>query len=346
MSRLSAFLFKGIREASPDRAAEGRSLAGLFFLLTASAYIFKAVKISLFLRSQPLSRLPFAYLITAVVMGVVVTLNTRLLRTMKRRPYILGSLAFFAASLVLFRLTIMSHAFGLLILYWLWSDIFLAMTVTQFWILVGDIFPPREAKRMVSSLVKAGLLGGSLRLAAVFAPGLAAGDGEPPPRRLGAPAGGDRPGRDGLAEDAARHTAGGTGASGAARLSTDTVGFFAGLKALLGNRYLALLSGAMLAAVTAATLLDFQFTSVLKIHIAGADERTAFLGMFFTGLLVVSFLLQSVLMHRVLRTFGLKAAILVTPTALLLGVVAVVAWSRVSWAPWPGRSSSRAPTRA
>lgn len=333
MSRLSGFLFKGIREASPERAAVGRSLAGLFFLLTAAAYIFKAVKISLFLNTQPLSRLPFAYLITAVVMGGVVTLNTRLLRTMKRRPYVLGSLVFFSASLILFRLTIAGQAFGLLILYWLWADIFLAMTVAQFWILVGDIFPPREAKRMVSSLVKAGLLGG------IFGSFLAS--------RLASPLGTENLllvglalllAALGLAETALRRMplASGTAQGAASSSSSGTAGFLGGIKAILGNRYLALISGAMLAAVTAATLLDFQFSSVLKLNIVGKDALTSFQGTFSIVLLVVSFVLQSVLMHRVLRTFGLKSAILVTPTVLLLGLVAVLlvpgVLSALAWA--------------
>ena len=34
------------------------------------------------------------------------------------------------------------------------------MSVTQFWILANDVFPPRRIKALVGSFVKAGLLGG------------------------------------------------------------------------------------------------------------------------------------------------------------------------------------------
>jgi ATP:ADP antiporter, AAA family len=327
MSRPADWPFKDIREAAPDRAAEGRRLAGLFFLLTASAYIFKAVKISLFLEWMQSSRLPLAYLITAVVMGLVVTLNTRLLRTMNRRSYVLGSLAFFAVTLVLFRLTLPGHGRGLIILYWLWSDVFLAMTVTQFWIVVGDVFTPREAKRMVSPLVKFGLLGGIFGslLVTLLA------------KRLGS---------ENMLLIGLAFLLGAIGLAGAvlskprAPASVPSappatpLGFGSGLKALLSDRYLKLLGGAMLTAMTVSTLLDFQFNRVLEWRIAGADERTAFMGAFSTALLVVSFLLQSALTQRVLRYFGLGTTVLVTPVVLLLGVAAVAVVPAALALPW------------
>jgi ATP:ADP antiporter, AAA family len=347
MSRLSKILFRDIHEGAPDRVAEGRSLSGLFFCLTASAYIFKAVKISLFLKWLQASRLPFAYLITAVVMGLVVTLNTRLLRTMNRRPYVLGSLIFFTATLVLFRLALPGHGRWLIILYWLWSDIFLAMSVTQFWIVVGDVFPPREAKRMVSPLVKAGLLGGifgsflASRLAAplgsedLLLVGLAflvaaiflAGAVLRRPSKAAVPQAPPASGEP--AAPAAAPCAPAAPAPAAGR-----VGYRKSFKALLENRYLLLISGAALAAVTVSTLLDFQFSRVLEWKITGADERTAFLGTFFTALLIVSLVLQSTLTHRVLRAFGLRTAVMVTPAVLLLGVVAVAVVPAALALPW------------
>jgi len=337
MSRWSGRLFKELREGASDRAAQALNLAGVFFLLTASAYIFKTVKISLFLKWLQASRLPFAYLITAVVMGFVVTLNAHLLRTMKRRPYILGSLAFFAGTLVLFRLLIPGHGKWLLILYWLWSDVFLAMCVTQFWIVVSDIFPSRQAKRLINPMVKAGLLGGvfgsflASRLAGTlgtenllvlgFVFIVAAMVLADPVLRLPP-----------LLSPAEVHPERGATAAG---LRTERVGYRKSFRALVRNRYLLLLSGAMLTAVTVSTLLDFQFNSVLEWKIVSADARTAFLGTFFTVLLIVSFLLQSVLMHRVLRVFGLRAAIQVTPVVLLIGVAAsavIPGAAALSWA--------------
>ncbi len=324
--RPSDLLFKDVREAAPDRQSEASRLAGLFFLLTASAYVFKAVKISLFLQWMQASRLPLAYLITAVVMGFVVTLNTRLLGRMKRRPYVLGSLAFFAISLALIRLALPGHARWLIIVYWLWSDVFLAMTVTQFWIVVGDAFLPRQAKRMVSPLVKFGLLGGIFGslLVSLLAKGLGSENMLLVGLAflLGAIA------LAGAVLSKPRATA---AAAGQAVLGPS---FGKGLKTLLSDRYLRLLGGAMLTAMTVSTLLDFQFNKVLEWKIVGADEQTAFMGIFSTALLVVSLVLQSALTHRVLRTFGLRTAILVTPVVLLLGVAAVAVVPAALALPW------------
>lgn len=327
--RLADVLFKDIREAAPDRRPEAFRLAALFFLLTASAYVFKAVKISLFLQYLKAARLPLAYLITSVVMGLVVTVNTRLLGRMRRRPYVLGSLVAFAVSLALIRLALPGHARGLIIAYWLWSDVFLAMTVTQFWIVVGDAFPPRQAKRMVSPLVKFGLLGGIFGslLVSLLA------------RRLGSEnmllfGLAFLVGAIALAGSVVGRPRVPSAAAGPASPAASGPGFGSGLKTLLSDRYLRLLGGAMLTAMTVSTLLDFQFNRVLEWKVAGADAQTAFMGVFSTALLAVSLILQSALTHRVLRVFGLRAAILVTPAVLLLGVAAAAVVPAALALPW------------
>ena len=96
--------FKELRGGSPEETQCAFRLAALFFLLTASAYIVKAVKISLFLRGQSASKLPLAYLVTAGVMGFVVTINARIMRRLDRRVYMLASFAFFAAGMIIFRI--------------------------------------------------------------------------------------------------------------------------------------------------------------------------------------------------------------------------------------------------
>ena len=64
-----------------------------FFLITSSAYIIKPVKISLFLEKLSFGKLPYAYLLTAVLIGFMVSLNAKLLQIMKRHVYIFISLA-------------------------------------------------------------------------------------------------------------------------------------------------------------------------------------------------------------------------------------------------------------
>ena len=131
-----------------------------FFLITSSAYIIKPVKISLFLDKLSFERLPYAYLLTALLIGFVVSLNTKLLHIMKRRFYVSLSLSFFITNLLLFWVLFRFQWQWLSMIYWFWAEIFTITSVTQFWILINDIYTPRQAKRLVGFLVSGGLLGG------------------------------------------------------------------------------------------------------------------------------------------------------------------------------------------
>jgi AAA family ATP:ADP antiporter len=315
-------LFRDLRENAAEQTGAAMRLSVYFFLVTAAASIVKVTKTSVFL-SGSAARLPYAYLISAVVMGFIVIFNARFLQRLPLRATILGSLAFFFAGLVLLRLSLPGHpkSGALMILFWLWGEIFLVMSVPQFWILAYDVFPPRRIKALVGSFVKAGLLGGiagslaasrlagplgtvnlllvtagALVAAAAFVAPVLARPSAPPPAELG----GEKP------------------------PSREPSGYLKGFRLVSGNRYLLLLSGTMFAAMTVTTLIDARFNTILGASKNVEAERTAFLGAFSTVLFVVSYLLQAGLTHRVLRRFGLRTALMVTPVTLALGTAAVV----------------------
>ncbi|MDH5385676.1 MAG: hypothetical protein OEY18_13310, partial [Candidatus Aminicenantes bacterium] len=131
-----------------------------FFLITTAAYIIKPVKISLFLDWLSVEKLPYAYLLTALLIGFVVTLNSWLFHTRNRKFYISLSMTFFIINLLLFWWFFKFEWAWLSLVFWFWADIFTATSVTQFWLLVNDIYNPRQAKRLVGFLVSGGLLGG------------------------------------------------------------------------------------------------------------------------------------------------------------------------------------------
>ncbi|MCK4557491.1 MAG: hypothetical protein KAU47_08225, partial [Candidatus Aminicenantes bacterium] len=149
-----------IIDVRSEEASSSILLFFYFFFITSSAGIIKPVKLSLFLDQLTFEKLPFAYLLTAVFMGFVVSINTRLLRVLKRHVYISLSLAFFMANLFIFWILFRTEWQWTSMAYWLWSEIFMVTTVTQFWILVNDIYHPRQAKRLIGFLVGGGLLGG------------------------------------------------------------------------------------------------------------------------------------------------------------------------------------------
>ncbi len=318
--RIFRLLRKSV-DLKPEETKGALLMALYFFLITSSAYIIKSVKISLFLHRLNFTKLPYAYLVTAVFMGFVVSLNSKLLRSMNRRRYVSASLGFFLVGLVVFWLLFKIPWNGILILYWLWSDVFLVLSVTQFWILVNDLYQPRQVKRFVSFFVSGGLLGGIFGsfLVTVLAKAVGTANllflcpvfllsclwivqsvAKAPATEMKdkMPAGAGPP----------KAKAGG----------------WKNFKVLAKSRYLVLLSVTMAVAIIVSTLIDFQFSAIIKIKFGGNfDAQTAFLGMFFTVLNIFSWFLNVLLTHRVLRSFGIRVALLITPLALMIGSCAI-----------------------
>lgn len=286
-----------------------------FFLITTSTYIIKPVKISNFLDVLRPERLPFAYLFTALLIGFVVSMNSKLLHTLRRDVYISFSLVFFIICIFLFWFFLKAQWMWLSMTFWVWVDIFTITTVTQFWIIINDIYHPFQAKRLIGFLVSGGLLGGITgSLLAVF---LA--------RVVGT--------EDLLLicpfllficilivlvvhkripQDTQKKTSSSPG-------TQDTkVGYRESFRTIRKNRHLLLLSGIMLMTVIVTTLVDFQFNTVIESAITGKDARTAFLGTFFTGLLLFSYFLHILLTKRILQNFGLRTALMIAPAVLLV----------------------------
>jgi len=305
-----------------EEASSSILLFFYFFFITSSAGIIKPVKLSLFLDQLTFEKLPFAYLLTAVFMGFVVSINTRLLRVLKRHVYISLSLAFFMANLFIFWILFRMEWQWTSMAYWLWSEIFMVTTVTQFWILVNDIYHPRQAKRLIGFLVGGGLLGGicgsllsflliksraieteglllicpimlALCLIVVFFV---------------------KKHQKKESEDEKKKTD---------ERKKPKVGYIESFRLLKKNRHLLFLSGMMISAIVVTTLIDFQFNSVVGHHFAEKDALTEFFSMFFAVLMVFSFLLHTFLTNRVLRKFGIRVALLIAPFLLLLGSTAV-----------------------
>jgi ATP/ADP translocase/HEAT repeat protein len=310
-------LLRRVVDIQPGETRTTLLLFVYFFLMMAAAYVILPLKTSLFLKKLTPENLPLAYLATAVLMSFVAAFNTRLLQTLNRKRYISLSLLFFTAGLPVFRVLFRTGQTWVSMVFWFWAEVFLAISVIQFWILVNDIYSPRQAKRFIGFFVSGGLLGGvagslaasvlsgligSEKLLLVCPFFLLAGLGiilvlPPNPEEK-------RPEKEIRKEGAPK----------------SRVGYLQSLRILMKSRYLLLLSGVMLAGFAVSKFIDFQFTHALHDRFAD-DERTAFLGVFYTLLLVASYLLHILLTNRILREFGLRAALFISPVVLALGAV-------------------------
>jgi len=319
-------LLKRLFDVRPEETHSAVLFFFYFFLLTASAYIIIPVKISLYLENLSFERLPYAYLLTAVLIGFVVTLNAKLLRTLKREQYITYSLIFFIANLLIFWFLFKTAGTWLSMIFWFWEDIFLGTSVTQFWILVNDFYNPRQTKRLVGFLVSGGLLGGIVGslIASILATILGTEDLllVCPVILVGAVAIVKILHRQ-TREDEETESKTKEKGKEEGKKKKPTLGIVKNLQMFKNSRHLLLLSGIVSFSIIVATMIDFQFSSVVNEVFQEQDARTAFLGIFFTVLLIFSYLLHVFTTNRILKSFGLRTALLIAPFFLLLGAAAI-----------------------
>jgi ATP:ADP antiporter, AAA family len=301
-----------------------------FFLITFPAWIIKPVKISLFFISFSARTLPFAYLTTAVLIGFVVSLNARLLKKYPRRSYISLTTLFFIFSFILFWGLFKLDWRGTSLLYWFWSDVFIATTVTQFWICVNDVLHLHQTKRLVGFIVGGGLLGGIAGSLLAFWLARVIGTEN---LLLVCPA------LLVLTLAVVRRVVPDRGWEEEANKSDDPagerIGYLEGFRLARKNRYLLLLAGLLGTAAVVGNLIDFQFSTILSWTYINKDPRTEFLAFFHAGLLVVSFFIQLLGTSRILRKFGVRSSLMATPVLLAAGsamVFLVPVGSLIFWA--------------
>ncbi len=315
-------ILKRLFDVKPEETHTAVLLFFYFFLITASAYIIIPVKISLYLEWLSFEKLPYAYLLTAVLIGFVVTLNAKLLQTLKRERYITSTLVFFIVNLLIFWFLFKTEWKWLSMIFWFWEDIFLGTSVTQYWILVNDFYNPRQTKRLVGFLVSGGLLGGvaGSLIASILAKILGTEN-----LLLVCPI--MLVGTLVIVKILHRQTQKDvkTESPIKTKKKTPATGFAENLRMFKNNRHLLLLCGIVGFGIIVATLVDFQFSSVVDNTFQDQDVRTAFLGTFFTVLLIFSYLLHVFTTNRILKNFGLRTALMIAPFFLLLGSVVVFA---------------------
>lgn len=329
-------LLRALRiDVRPEEARAAGSLFAYFFLVTFAFYIIKTVKESFQIGANERTWWLFD-LGTAVLIGFVVALNTRLLNRLPRRRYTSLTLAFFAGCLVFFwfvfylglettrtffipslMVFVKLHPIWFVFLFSLWSDVFIAMCITQFWIAFNDVLYPQQGKRLVGFLVTGGLLGGIG--GALFAAGRP---------RLMAP-------HDLLlacpvilllivvvvnAVHAEREKLRG-GAEAELHRAGRGVGYLESLRTVRGDRYLRLLAGVLASAVIVGQLINFQFKFIVKAQGWSDSRRATSLATFFLVILVLSTLFHLATIKKALTFFKIPRALLIAPIFLFFGSV-------------------------
>jgi AAA family ATP:ADP antiporter len=140
-----------------------------FFITICAYYTARPVRRALVLEDFEPTILPWIYMGTAVVTGLVVYLYAKL-ASLPRRLLIGGVLLFFASNFFAWwwiagqaeaarQAGTESWVFASAAFY-VWLDVYSIMAVTIFWMYANDVFPPRSAKRIFGIIGAAGPLGG------------------------------------------------------------------------------------------------------------------------------------------------------------------------------------------
>ena len=324
-------LLSRLVDVKPGEASVAVLLFLYFFFITSPYYIIKSLRNASFLDRLSDARLPLAYFLTAVLMGLIVNLHSRLQVRLSRRRLIEGSLGFFFLSLCLFWWLLRFPWTWVPVAFWVWANVFAVVLVTQFWILVNDTFNPREAKRLIGFIgsgaqlgaIVGGLVAGTLartRASGLLLPVAAA------LLALGmvvvARVLGRRPAAEASAEVA------GSRPKGAA---SPKVGFRDALRTTRASAYLKLLAGIMVVTWVVSTLIDYQFNSIVSRRIEGGAGLTSFFGFFNAGTMAFAFLFQLLVTSRIIKAWGIRLTLLIYPLTLFVfaGGMGIAAYASI-----------------
>jgi len=290
-----------------------------FFLITAPYSIIKSLRNANYLDSRGPEDLPLAYILTALLMGFIVTFHTKFQEILPRRTLIVSSLLFFIITCLLFGLFLPMEKSILPLVNWIWANIYVVVLVTQFWIVVNDIFNPREAKRLIGFFGSGGILGGIVggEITALLARSrfsdsllvIAAGmlivcvfivHSAVSPRLEAQKTGKTKSFAKGTAADLKK------------------IGFKDSFNTVKNSPYLKVLAGIVTLTLIVSTLIDFQFNSIIKNELSGGKELTVFFGHFNAGLMIMAFFLQLLMTSNVIKRFGIRFTLLFYPAILFL----------------------------
>lgn len=279
-------------------------LFALSFSIVSATISGKTARDTFFLNQFDMSYLPLMFVATAVAVGLIVPLYSRLLE--KKGPYntilITGIIA--AVSLGLIQLF---FTYWMIPVLYVWMEVIATVLSFQIWTIAGDLFDSRQAKRLYGILAAGGSISfifiglwlqpfiaqfgsGSILLVTIIFITLAMGLSLSI-RKL--------PSHVGTKSDSVLKT------------TKDKEPMF--------TPYLKSVALMTVMIGIAATIVDFQFKFTAGSSITNADELARFFGKFYALAGVASLGIQLFITGRLLATFGVLAGLLILPFAMIAG---------------------------
>jgi AAA family ATP:ADP antiporter len=336
-NRLHSFL-SHIVDIKPGEEIISLLLFFYFFLITAPFTIIKSIREAAFLENLSPKYLPYAYA-TALVVAIVVAFHSKLQIKIRRHLLISSSLFFFILTALFFWFLFPSgekaNTKWLLVAFWMWANLFVVVLVTQFWILVNDVFNPREAKRLIGFFGSGGILGGIFGgLTTTILAKLNVSN-----KSLLLIASGilflcvfgvnyifvwQRKRQILSVEETRIYTSVGK--------EPQKVGFKDCFDTVRKDYYLKLLAAVVIVTGIVSIFIDWQSKSIVYEANPFGGKLTIFFGLFNTGSLIFAFLFQFFMTSKIIKRYGIRFALLLYPLILFLLSLGIAIWPILAFA--------------
>ncbi|MCB2149305.1 MAG: hypothetical protein KQI81_22685 [Deltaproteobacteria bacterium] len=312
------------RRTMDIRQGEGSRVALMFtyiFLVITALMIVKPVATALFLSTFGAGGLPVAFIAVSIFAVVVSSLYSRWLRRIDFFRLIIRTLQTSIVTMILFWSALLTASFRspTIFVFYIWVAVTGLIIVSQFWILANAIFNPREAKRLFS-VVGAGAIAGGI-FGGYLTKALAGWMGSANLILVGA---GCLAACILLAQHLYKSTIDDQHLQRIRQKEQAAVEPRHPLVTIARSRHLSLLAGIIGLSVIVAKLVEYQFSAVATAQIPGADQLTAFFGLWLSNLNVLSLLIQLFVTRRVVGMIGVGVSLYFLPMIIALGSVLVL----------------------
>ncbi|MEJ2151629.1 MAG: cyclic nucleotide-binding domain-containing protein [Gemmatimonadota bacterium] len=296
-------------------------LFGYFFLLTSTQHLLRPAKNAFFLSTAGPENLPWAYIASAVASALAAVVYGRVAASLSRSRQVVATLALVIVSLIVFWMLLIRPDGQIAGAFYVWTNVFSLLLVSQFFLISGDLFDPRQAKRVFGFIGVGGLSGGVVGSAAA---GFLS-------RPLGAvnllpiaatlliactilvvrvlTIGTVRETR----QAGSRHTP--------KRSDQDLASGFRSIKRLPHLRRIATL---VFVTVLVSTFIDWMFSFLVESAIPDREAQAEFFGRTFAVFNGLGLIFQLAATGAVLRLCGLAGALLILPMGMGLGAAGLI----------------------
>jgi len=284
------------------------------FLIISVLLIIKPVVNALFLAEYGSAGLPVAYILVAIVAGIVSTIYSKILSDVSLIRLIIATLLVSMVCLTFFGVMLHSGLYKDILLYvfYIWISIFALLTTSQFWLLATVAFNAREAKR-VFGFVGAGAIAGGIfggYLATYLVPILSSESLPFVCVLLLLPC---LP----IAHKTWKRRKKLSGNRFQEQKATDE-SIDNPLTQILLSKHLLYISSILGLSVIVAKLVDFQFSDIAATLITDANELAIFFGFWFSTFNVISLAIQLFLTRRTISFFGVSKSLLFLPISIFV----------------------------